>query len=245
MKLKTRAMAMGLAALTASTGCVRNLPPPPAPAQEMPKTTAEVPPETEGQSRVIVDVTNGPARVEEVIAQASSASSQGVVAYGELTRNVCLQTPCAVNLDYGQHSFRFVSTTDNEHYSEAVVNANRDDSVFRHTMGEHSNGGVVHGLGATAAVLGVTGALVGGTLLLVGAASSSATSDVDPQSSSGSGLKTAGAVTLGISAAVLVLGIGMMIASPATNQDGSSTQFSLGSDRPSGAKRVSDGGHEL
>ncbi|MEO8797236.1 MAG: hypothetical protein ABI551_05065 [Polyangiaceae bacterium] len=217
----TKAMAGGaMAMILATTACTRTLPPPAAPAHEMPNASVEVPPEVEGQATVVVDVTNGPARVDEVIAQEAAATSNGVVAYGELTRNVCLTTPCAVNLDYGQHNFRFTGTSDNERYGSGVVTAGRTDSVFRHTMGEHSSGGPVHGIGVATTSLGILGALVGASLLGTGALIQ--TSDTNG-SGSGSGLTTGGGVTLGIG--LVAIGIGMMVASPTTNQEGSSTQF--------------------
>ena len=244
MKLRTvRFSARGMVAILGSTACVREVPPPAAPPRELPKAVANVPPEVEGQGRVVVDVTNGPARVDEVVAQAASATSQGVVAYGEITRNVCLTTPCAVNLDYGQHNFRFVSTTDDQHYSEAVVDAGRGDTIFRHTMGEHTSGGAVHTVGGVSAVLGTIGVLTGATLLGTGVLIHSAATSDNPDS--GSGLTTVGAVTTGISAAVLAIGIGLMVGSPATNQEGASTQFSVDDTKQGETKRTKDAMQDL
>jgi hypothetical protein len=229
MKMRTQGTAMMMVVIFGATGCVRNLPPPPAPAQEMPKTVGNIPPEVEGKGRIVVDVTNGPAEVDEVLAQTASAATNGrqtYVAYGEVTRPVCLTTPCAVNFEFGQHNLRFISKTDDHKMSEGTVDVGQSDSVFRHTMGERSNGGAVHALGTTSTILGITGAVLGGPFLLVGAASSSANPD-GTTSSSGSGITTVGAVTLGISAGLLALGIGMMVASPPTIQEGSSSQFSL------------------
>jgi hypothetical protein len=227
--MQTRATAVLMLVCFGQAACVRNIPPPPAPAQELPKPVANVPPEVEGKARVVIDVTNGPAAVEEVMATAESTATDGrhtYVAYGEVTRPVCLTTPCAVNLDYGQHNLRLLSKTDDHVGSVGTVDVGQSDSVFRHTMGSVSTGGAAHSLGVTSAILGVTGALVGGTLLLVGAASSSA--DDGTGASSGSGLSSVGGVTLGIGAGLLALGIGLMIASPPSIQEGSSTQFSLG-----------------
>ncbi len=245
MKLRSlHVSTMAILTMFGTAACTKTVPPPAAPPHEMPKLTGSIPPEVEGQSRVVLDVTNGPARVDEVLAQAASATSQGVVAYGELTRNVCLKTPCAVNLDYGQHNFRFVSTTDDQHYSEGVVDAGRNDSIFRHTMGEHSSGGAVHAIGSTSAVLGVVGVLTGATLLGTGVLVHSAATSDNPDS--GSGLTTVGAVTTGISAAVLALGIGLMVASPATNQEGSSTQYPAGDDeKPADAPHPTGAMHDL
>ncbi len=119
-----------------------------------------------------------------------------------------------------------MSKTDDHVGSVGTVDVGQSDSVFRHTMGQQSTGGAAHSLGVTSTILGLTGALVGGSLLLVGAAASS--SDDGTGSSSGSGLTTAGGVTLGIGAGLLALGIGLMVASPPTIQEGASTQFSLG-----------------
>jgi hypothetical protein len=248
--MKTRATAVVMLICFGQAACVRNLPPPPAPSQEMPKDVANVPPEVEGKSRVVIDVTNGPARVDEVLATAQSAATDGrhtYVSYGEITRPVCLTTPCAVSLDYGQHNLRLVSTTSYQVGSVGTVDVGQNDSVFRHTMGEQSSGGAVHGLGATAAVLGGVGVILGGSFLLVGALSSSATTSPDgTSSSSGSGVTTFGAVTLGISAGLLALGIGMMIASPPTSQEGSSTQFSLDKTNTDDKKNhLADSSHSL
>ncbi|MGH7279940.1 MAG: hypothetical protein ACRELY_00325 [Polyangiaceae bacterium] len=244
MKLRmVRVSAMTMVIIFGSAACVRTVPPPAAPPQELPKSVANVPPEVEGEGRVVVDVTNGPARVDEVLAQAASATSQGVVAYGEITRNVCLKTPCAVNLDYGQHNFRFVSTADDQHYSEAVVDAGRGDTIFRHTMGEHTSGGAVHAIGGISAVLGGVGLLTGATLLGTGVLIHSAATSDDPNS--GSGLTTVGAVTTGVSAALLALGIGLMVASPATNQEGASTEFAADDAKQGESKRAADSQNNL
>jgi hypothetical protein len=249
MKTWTQGTAMLMVTIFGATGCVRNLPPPPAPTQEMPKTVGNIPPEVEGKARIVVDVTNGPAEVEEVMAQTEATATNGrqtYVAYGEVTRPVCLTTPCAVNLEYGQHNLRFVSKGDDSHASEGTVDVGQSDSVFRHTMGEHSSGGAVHSLGVTSGILGVTGMILGGSLLAVGALSSS--SDPDGSSPS-SGLTTVGAATLGIGAGLLALGIVMAVASPATNQEGASTQFSLDDKKPADTGkarvRLADDGHSL
>jgi hypothetical protein len=252
MKMRTQGTAV-LTLILFSSGCVRNLPPPPVPVQEMPKTVGNIPPEVEGKGRIVVDVTNGPAQVDEVLAQTETAATNGrqtYVAYGEVTRPVCLTTPCAVSFDYGQHNLRFVSKTDDHKMSEGTVDVGQSDSVFRHTMGERSNGGAVHALGTTSTILGLTGAVLGGTFLLVGAASSSDTVNPDGTTgSSGSGLTTVGAVTLGIGVGLLALGIGMMVASPPTIQDGASTQFSLDNTKPVDTTkmhmRLPEDGHSL
>lgn len=245
--MKTRATAAVMLICFGQAACVRNLPPPPAPAQDMPKAVSNVPPDIEGKSRVVIDVTNGPAQVDEVLATAQSAATDGrhtYVSYGEITRPVCLTTPCTVNLDYGQHNLRLVSKTSDQVGSVGTVDVGQSDSVFRHTMGQQSSGGAVHAIGVTSATLGILGALTGGTLLLVGAASSS--SDDGTGSSGGSGLTSVGAVTLGISAGLLALGIGMMIASPPTTQEGSSTQFSLDkTNTDDGKKHLADSSHSL
>jgi hypothetical protein len=244
--MKTRATAILMIVCFGQAACVRNLPPPPAPAQELPKPVSNVPPELEGKSRVVIDVTNGPARVDEVLATAQSEATDGrhtYVSYGEITRPVCLTTPCAVNLDYGQHNLRLVSTNKDDVGSVGTVDVGQSDSVFRHTMGQQSNGGAVHALGTTSTILGLTGAILGGTFLLVGAASSSANPD---GTSSGGGITTAGEVTLGIGVGLLALGIGMMIASPPTSQEGASTQFSLDkTNQNDGKKQLADSSHSL
>jgi hypothetical protein len=244
--MKTRATAVLMIVCFGQAACVRNLPPPPAPAQELPKPVANVPPDVEGKSRVVIDVTNGPARVDEVMATAQSEATDGrhtYVSYGEITRPVCLTTPCAVNLEYGQHNLRLVSTNKDDVGSVGTVDVGQSDSVFRHTMGQQSTGGAVHALGTTSTILGLTGAILGGSFLLVGAISSGSNPD---GTSSGGGITTAGEVTLGIGVGLLALGIGMMIASPPTSQEGASTQFSLDkTNTDDGKKHLADSSHSL
>ncbi|MEO9232449.1 MAG: hypothetical protein ABI421_03860 [Polyangiaceae bacterium] len=239
--MQTRATAILMLVCFGQAACVRNLPPPPAPAQELPKPVANVPPDVEGKGRVVIDVTNGPAEVDEVLATAQSEATDGrhtYVSYGEVTRPICLTTPCAVNFEFGQHNLRLVSKSDDHVGSVGTVDVGQNDSVFRHTMGTQSTGGVAHSLGVTSTILGLTGAILGGSLLFVGAVSSSSQANADgTTSSSGSGLTGAGAVTLGIGAGLLALGIGLMVASPPTIQEGSSTQFSLDKSNSDDAKK--------
>ncbi|MFK7987777.1 MAG: hypothetical protein AB8I08_17300 [Sandaracinaceae bacterium] len=82
----------------ALSGCVRNLPPPEAPGQELSaELMAEVQaPTEEGQGVVVLDAVGDPAEGEDM-GEADGANAQ----------TVCEQTPCVVRLEQGEHRLVF------------------------------------------------------------------------------------------------------------------------------------------
>jgi hypothetical protein len=211
-----------------NAACVETLPPPPPPAQESVPSQVRLLPPAPGKGRVVIDVTNGPARVVEVVAHGTSVTHGRRRSYfseGEITRPVCVTTPCAANFDFGQHELRFISQTEEVSWGEGTVNVDGNDAIFLHTMGRDDEGGAVHRTGNLLAGLGFIGGLVGGGLILAGAISNASSQD---GSHPGQGVITGGEVTLGIGLGMLVAGLVMDACDPSRVQQGSSSQFSIG-----------------
>src|SRR4030095_16858837 len=99
-----------LAATVALTACgVRELPPPAAPSKSVPTPSIASQPPDEGEGQVLIDTTNGPARVSVVFDQNTRVTAGGYV--GQVTQTlaapICASTPCTTNLKYGVYDVVF------------------------------------------------------------------------------------------------------------------------------------------
>ena len=203
-----------------SSACVATLPPPPAPsAADVPANVALLP-SSPGKGRVLLEATNGPASVDEVVAH-----ENGVV-YGrrgtwstesEVTRPVCTETPCAANLDYGPHDLRFHALTGSDDVGDARVNVGTGDSAVLSTMGRQTSGGAGHAAGILALYFGAS-ALAAGTAMTGVAAA---------QDDGNKTVLYAGGATLGIGAGLAVLGAVLVLLDRPAQQEGSSAQYPL------------------
>jgi hypothetical protein len=213
------------------------MPAPAAPEKVVPTIMNEPGPAAEGTGRVVLDAQGERARVIEITGTASGVITNGYASAQVMsvaTRPVCV-TPCIADLSYGTHELVFTSQNDDEKGSNATVDVGAKPSIFRHTMG----GRVTHPAakigGATAVTLGGIGALTGLSLFAAGALSDSAT-PADPTSTtatnSGDGVKSTGLMILGVSGAVLVAGVVLLILGRDEVQPGSSTQWIPGADAP-------------
>ena len=178
MRSKTACFVLVSSILNAA--CVESLPAPPPPTQEALPQRVRLLPNAPGKGRVVIDVTNGPARVVEVVAHGTSVVQgrhRSYVSEGEITKPICVTTPCAANFDFGEHELRFISQTDEVSWGEGTVNVDGNDALFVHTMGRDDHGGGLHHTGDAIAGLGFLGALVGTGLIIGGAISNAASTD--------------------------------------------------------------------
>jgi len=148
-----RIVAATLMTSVLSTGCVGHRPPPAEPAAQMPNLELPPTPPPNGHGRVILDTTEGSFAVEAV-----EGHSVGVGVSATHTRLLC-QTPCAVDLTFGQHELQF---TDGGRRGEAVIDVQGETTVVRTAVGQRTGGGRVAFTGAISTVVGALTAAGGG-----------------------------------------------------------------------------------
>lgn len=207
-------------------GCTRILPPPAAPERVLPAMRTDVPDPAAGEGRVALDVVEGPARVDEVLAR-SSASSSGVAvssggavvvgsgyAEGTSTRHVCT-TPCLVNLPFGTHELSF--TLENGRTDTASVMVGTRPSAHRRTLALADEP-----LGRPEAVAGFALTVAGGSFAVLGFGLGPLffLSDSD---GAGIGFLVGGAVGL----VLFAIGIPLMALNPADQREGASVEWYL------------------
>jgi hypothetical protein len=200
------------------------VPPPAVPQKVVPQVAGEPGPPAQGEGRLVVDSASGPAQVEVIVNRSTSYASVGgyVGAIGMVTSShLCVSTPCAVNLPYGQYELFFQSKSDEDRFSSDTATVGQKPSIFRHELGSRDQSTTALAIGSTSITLGSLGLLTGGSLLIAGLATEGGN---DAKTSTD--FKSIGAVTVGISAAVLALGIGLLIAGRPKVQAGSSVQWS-------------------
>jgi hypothetical protein len=221
-----------LTAVTAAlaTGCgVQRLPPVSAPAKVVP-ADVDVPPEppAAGTGRVILETNGEPAKVIEITGAATASSGRySATVIG--TRPLCT-TPCVVDLTYGSHPILLRSVADATHQSEADLEVGARAKVFRHTLGERTDGGALRVAGGALATLGFVAALTGATLWMIGGLSSKAP---DGSGDKGASLASTGQLVTGLGVGGILLSIPFFIAGRPTERAGATTQWSLPGTSPS------------
>ena len=226
-KALTRTVAILTMLSFANSACVETIPPAPPPTSEAIPTGPALLPSSAGKGRVLIAATNGPARVDEIVGRTESYAyrDDGSESYrqGEIAKPICASTPCAANLDFGEHVLKFESLAEPLTFGRGTVDVGAEDAAFVHTMGGYKNGGTLHEVGSITAALGFLGAATGGGLILYGA-----TRNISPDASRpGQDFISAGEVTLGIGLGVMVLGLVLSEIDHPTYRDGSSRQFPL------------------
>jgi hypothetical protein len=136
MNARTSVSVVLLLALS-TTGCWRHVrhsaPPPPPPV--LPQVSLHGDPGP-GLTRVVLDVADGPAVVEEVRG-GSMGGNFGAKAFGgslEISTRVCV-TPCVMDTTPGNKSLRFTLVDDDERTSMGFVNVDTKVSAYRHSVG--------------------------------------------------------------------------------------------------------------
>lgn len=202
---------IGLVAIAAlgTVACTSRLPPPRVPDRQVPELATTPAPPGRGLGQVIVDATNGPARVSLILSAFTLHTGRGT--FSSLTaRPLCPRTPCAVALGYGTYNLLLQSQTDPELISADAVQVGTAPSIFRHTMGRNTSSPVLMAGGITALSLGLSGALTGAIVL-----------PLDERT----GLHAFGLYSLGIGAAVTAVGAVLMYMGRSEVQPGSSVQW--------------------
>jgi hypothetical protein len=211
---------MPVLALVLTAGCVHVLPPPPEPERVVPASYAPAPPAPQGTSPLILDTPAEPATVEEVTGHYEGTDSRGHSMEGSTYRNVCASTPCAANLELGQHVLRFTSLVDPLNGGTGVVLAGPRPSAYRYAMGHGDPGKAMVGLVTTS--LGVAAASAGFAFFLSGTMTDSITHQQSSpgEASAGTGLMVGGGV-LAVAGAVMAFLWGPRV------QNGTGVQWDL------------------
>jgi hypothetical protein len=216
MKMNPRNTALYGAALSTITACAPiELPPPAPPPKEMPAVRTELGPPAPGREHVVLDTPGEQARVSEVTSTSETVTRRGYVASTEHDRPLCL-TPCVVDLKLGLHDLSFQSTTDERRASDVELQVQGDPMVVRHTMAEtRTPHPAVQGVARASLLTGVVGLGAGIPITLAGvflrSSGMPSTRFVDgapmeSQTPGPQGVETAGLVTLGVSAGLVLVG---------------------------------------
>ena len=172
-------------------------------------------PPAPGTGRVILETNGEPAKVVEITGTAT-ASSGGYSATIVGIRPLCT-TPCVIDLPYGSHPLVMRSLSDETHQSETELEVGARAKVFRHTLGERTDGGALRVLGGSLLMLGIIATTTGAIVWLAGSSASS----------SGSDLGGTGQVLTGIGAGGILLSIPFLVAGRPTERQGATTQWIL------------------
>ncbi|HUS33626.1 MAG TPA: hypothetical protein VMZ53_34220 [Kofleriaceae bacterium] len=123
--------------LVSLAGCYRtkNLAAPPTPSPQLPAVPLSGAPGP-GLTRVVLDVEDGPAVVEELHGGSLSGATGSHVFGGSLqvAQRVCV-TPCVFDTKPGGHELRFTLADDSTRTSVGFVNADQRVSAYRHALG--------------------------------------------------------------------------------------------------------------
>lgn len=205
------------------------LPPPAAPAQEIPHGV-DVPdePPAPGTGRVILDANGDKAKVVEITGSATAVSG-GYRASVVGIRPLCT-TPCVLDLPYGTHPLMLESTADETRRSEAELEVGPRPKIFRHSLGERKTGGAIGTVGSSLLALGVVTGLTGALFWGVGEMSSS--------QGHTSSLTGTGQLLTGLGAGGVVLSIPMLLIGRPTERPSATTEWSL----PGAPQRPAPGG---
>jgi hypothetical protein len=130
-----------VAVLLLTSACYRThkLAAPVAPAPQLPAVQVAGAPGP-GLSRVVLDVADGPAVVEEVRGGSMNATGAGRVFNGsmEVASKVCV-TPCIYDTSAGPHQLKFTLVDDDSRSGTGFINADQRVSVYNYKVGrDHS-----------------------------------------------------------------------------------------------------------
>jgi hypothetical protein len=210
--------ALVLASTLVSAGCVRQLPPRPAPDAIVPSMNTSSEPAT-GKGRLVIDVVDGPTPVQRVHMNAEPFDDgQGRTRYRfyEVPEPLCATSPCVVDLTPGNVLLGFPVAGDDQSIEVELLHIGEETAVYRRSLSYHRhNRGALWVLGIVGTSLGGTSFLTGTTLLPLGLADGN------------DGLTIAGATTLGGGALLVTLGILAIRADSPIYRPGSAIHFSL------------------
>ena len=201
--------------VVALAGCVTRLPPPPPPPAVVPQVIQNAPPPAAGQGRLVVDVVDGPAPVQRLgMDPQAIQTSKGrpAVRFFETPRVLCPASPCVTEMAPGNVLLGFPVIGDNDSTEVELVNVGPETSVYRRSLSQWHQGDT--------SLFGILMTSIGGASLMTG----SALLPIGLAQGNG-GMTTAGALTLGGGALMLVLGIWRLRATASTYRPGASFHF--------------------
>lgn len=210
--------ALVLASTLVSTGCVRQLPPLPAPDAIVPSTNTSSAP-APGKGRLVIDVVDGPTPLQRVDMKAEPfEDDQGRTRFRfhEAPEPLCATSPCVLDLTPGNVLLGFPVAGDDHSMEIELVHVGEETAVYRRSLSHYRhNKGALWVLGIIGTSLGGTSLLTGTTLLPLGLADGN------------EGLTVAGATTLGGGALLITLGVLAIRADSPTYRPGSANHFPL------------------
>jgi hypothetical protein len=175
-------------------------------------------PPPEGHGRLVIDVVQGPTPVEQVrMTPEQFEREDGRTSYEvrESYEDLCT-TPCVLDLHPGNIILGFPVIGDEAGYKIDLVHVGQDTSVYRRTLDvyEPRKGGA-YKFGIFSATLGASAVIAGLPMVPVGF------------SDGRYGLGTAGAISLGVGAALVALGIHLIKVHSPTYRTGNWTHYPL------------------
>jgi hypothetical protein len=137
------------------SGCMHTLPRLPPPEPVLPQVAVPDGPPAQGSGRVLIDTSNGAARVDE---------QTGLSSRGDIFHTICLSTPCFADLPYGPHRIRFTALEDPT--TNGVENMEvHGPTAYRYTMGHTRTHFLEMALGVLAIYFGPTATGIGTALV--------------------------------------------------------------------------------
>lgn len=199
------------------SGCVKQLPPAPIPEPIAP-SVQPAPPPPQGYGRLVVDVVEGPTPVQQIRMDSTpipNATGRESFRFFEVPALLCSPSPCANDMPAGNVLLGF-PVIGREGTEVELVNIGPDPSVYRRSLSVYTDDtGGLRVFGIIATSVGAASAITGTALLPIGLAK-----DND-------GLTTAGALSLGLGAALITFGIWAIRHDAPTFRPGSSNHFPL------------------
>lgn len=198
--------------------CVRQLPPPAIPTPVAPPIAASAPPES-GKGRLVIEVVDGPAPIQRIRMEPEEIrdpQGRSRFLFAETPELLCAVSPCVVDVPIGNVLLGFPVIGNPGDLEVELVHVGPQPSAYRRTSSVYQNHtGALRVLGIVGASAGSAAAITGVALLPIGLAKDN------------SGLATAGAISLGLGAAVLTLGIWAIWRDAPTFRPASSNHFPL------------------
>lgn len=172
-----------------------------------------------GKTRVVVDANGDKATVNEVTAWSHGTAWGGggfVSGHAETVKPLCI-APCVVDLEPRVHVLRFIDDRDHERSGEARIQLGEKPKLVRHAMGRTISHNGAEATSLLLIALGASAVATGGTMLGVGSL----------RDEKDDGMVLGSAITLGVGATMLLLGIPMAVASQTHVQEGTTTEKTL------------------
>jgi hypothetical protein len=199
--------------LATVAGCIHEVLPPPVPGPVQLSWVGTPAPAEHG--RVYVDVVDGPTIVRAVRSVSITATvNDQVFDWDVLETEQQCRTPCYLDMPLGQQALAFPLRGSRQ---EEVVDVpvSTTPSLYRRALGSRRPGGAGFVLGVLGTTFGGISFTTGAALLPVGLATGT------------SGLTTSGAITLGVGAALVALGIWAIADHPILEQSGAGARYDL------------------